>query len=509
MVPPIHEYLPNEIFCDILLQAAHAAGAHIPRQTPSSRQSEPDLRESIKFSSVCQGWRHILTTNRSFWLDNSFKNFLYPSPQDALACMKAVLRRTYPGFNRITMDFRSLKDLDQDQAERIIAAALYILLNVAPEVLSSQWKELCLFVADEELINTISDYLTLEAPKSARAKLSPITSLQVTLALDWHSRRPSSNVSNRPPGLPSLALPYFNTQSFKSLTRLQLTNVRAYVFPSIIHQNPLLSGRMFELSLHRWTCKIDEPLFIDDSDPEAGEADPPMPPFHLVTNSPMNIFNSSFASATTLTIQFPIPVSHHNIPINLPYSPSISNIARLFLKNNFDTVRDLRLTNVTPRIWLALLALLKRLPTHLMTSDPLILPLSTLYWEGLTIQFAPFQSRSSTRSSPRNSSISPGILIDNDEQENIASTSAAVFPPILNSEGDPPLIKRIKEELGLPFDVETELMKVEKIEELQEVMRRCSVLLTSRLPMLRRINICDSKGASRRLDFEGHERSAA
>ncbi|KAF5349585.1 hypothetical protein D9756_008949 [Leucocoprinus leucothites] len=497
MAHRIHERLPNEIFCDILLQAARTADAHDARQASSRRQSAPDLRESIKFSSVCQGWRQIVTSDRNFWLKTSFKNFSYPSSEDALACMKAVLQRTYQGFHRISLDFRSLKGADN--AEVVIETALAILLEVSPELSSSRWKELCLLAADGEHIDNISDYFLLTASMDARAKLSAITTLQVSLTLDTRPHNHPSTTPHKPFQTSSLALPWFSTKHFHRLTCLYLTNVRALVFQSNILQCLLSSKQMFELWLHCWTCKIDNPVFFTDYD---SNTDSQTLPFHIVTNSPMNFLNSSLRYATALTIKFSMPVPRHDIAINLPNSPNVSNVARLFLQNDFSGIRTLRLNNVTPRIWLTFLALLKPLPSLLLANDQFLPPLSSLPWEFIDIHFAPFQSWAQVISPFSSQSV---LSPSEDEREGIASTSVSMYPPILSAEEDPPSIKWIKDGLGLPFDVEAELKKAESIEDLEGLMVQCSAIYTPRLPRLKSISFHDSKGGCWRLDLNSND----
>ena len=131
-----------------------------------------------------------------------------------------------------------------------------------------------------------------------------------------------------------------------------------------------------------------------------GHASPPS-----CYSSYMNFVHSPFCSATALTIHFPkpsIPMSSHEPAISFSKAPSISNIAQFFLKNNFYGLCTLQLNNVTPRIWLAFLSLLKPLPSTLLAGDPLSRPLSVLPWEEISVYFASdlLQSKVVTSSHP-------------------------------------------------------------------------------------------------------------
>lgn len=349
-------------------------------------------------SSVCGSWRQIVTSDRVFWLNTSFANFMYPSPYHALACMKVVLERCRRKYNYIELDFRSLKGAGR--AEATIESVLDILLDSAPEISSSRWMNLLLSTADEEHIDIISDYFQLTAPRSARAKLSSITTLEVALVDSQSFKNPSTTSYQK--HLPTLfpvnkVLPRFNTKHFPNVTKLHLTNVCALIFPSNIYQCPLLSEEIiFELWLIRWTCIIEDTVIFSDQ---------AMPHLHLVTDSYMNFVHSPFCSATALTIHFPkpsIPMSSHEPAISFSKAPSISNIAQFFLKNNFYGLCTLQLNNVTPRIWLAFLSLLKPLPSTLLAGDPLSRPLSVLPWEEISVYFASdlLQSKVVTSSHP-------------------------------------------------------------------------------------------------------------
>ena len=465
MSPIIHEYLPYEVFRDILFQAALSADHHDVRQTLFHQSSWPHLRESIKFSSVCWVWRQIVTSDRVFWLNTSFTNFIHPSPSHALDCMEAVLERCSRGFNCINLDFQSLKDADN--AEAIIEGALDILLKSAPEIPSSQWMKLYLSAADKEHIGIISDYFHFKASRGARTKLSSITTLGVAFIDSQRVENPSTTFYQE-----MKVLPRFNTQHFPNMTHLHLTDVFAVISTSNIHQCPLLSEKMmFELWLDRWTYAIEDSVFLSDQ---------AMPPFHLVTDSYMNFVYSSFCSATALTVHFPTPsasISSDETVLSLPMSTSISNVARFFLRNDLHGLRTLQLKNVTPRIWLAFLSLLKPLPSMLLAGDPFLRPLSPLPWEEIKLYLA--SSLLPTVSSPHPDCATP--IVVRPEEETISYSLSSMDNP----NRDPPLIKEIKEKLGLPFDVEVELLKAANLGELQGLVMRCLPAIILNLPKSR------------------------
>lgn len=469
----IHEYLPYEIFRDILLRAALSTHDRDVRQILSHRSSWPHLRESIKLSSVCGVWRQIMTSDRVFWLNTSFTNFTHPSSCQALDCMEVVLERCGRGFNCIDLDFQSLKDADN--VEEIINGALDILLKSAPEFPSSQWMKLYLSAADEEHIDIISDYFHLTASRGARTKLRSITTLGVAFVDSQQNPSTTSYQKHFQTFSPvNKVLPKFNTKHFPNVTHLHLTNVCAFIFPSNIHQCPLLSKKMmFELWLVRWTCVIEDPVFFSDQ---------VMPPFHLVTDSYINFVHSSFCSATALTIHFPTPsapVSSDETAISFPMSANISNVARFFLRNNFHGLRTLQLKNVTPRIWLAFLSLLKPLPSMLLARDPFLRPLSVLPWEEIRLYFASDLLQTKTVSSP--DPYCASRIVVRLEEETISSRFSSIDYP----NEDPPLIKEIKEKLGLPFDVEVELLKAANLGELQDLVMRCLPVIISNIPKSR------------------------
>ena len=478
----IHEYLPYEIFRDILLRAALSDNDRDVRQTLSYRSSWPHLRESIRLSSVCGVWRHIVTSDRVFWLNTSFTNFTHPSSCQALDCMEVVLERCGRGFNCIDLDFQSLKDADN--VEAIINGALDILLKSAPEIPSSQWMKLYLSAADEEHIDIISDYFHLTASRGARTKLSSITTLGVAFVDLQRNPSTTSYQKHFQAFFPvNKVLPKFNTKHFPNVTHLYLTNVSAFIFPSNIHQCPLLSEKLFELWLVRWTCVIEDSVFFSDQ---------AMPPFHLVTDSYINFVCSSFCSATALTIHFPTPsapVPSDETAISFPTSASISNVARFFLRNNFHGLRILQLKNMTPRIWLAFLSLLKPLSSMLLAGDPFLRPLSVLPWEEIRLYFASDLLQTKIVSSPNLYCASP--IVVRPEEETISSRLSSINYP----NKDPPLIKEIKEKLGLPFDVEVELLKAANLGELQDLVMRCLPVIISNIPKSR-INFYSPKEES-------------
>ncbi|KAL9714654.1 hypothetical protein Ac2012v2_001313 [Leucoagaricus gongylophorus] len=216
-----------------------------------------------------------------------------------------------------------------------------------------------------------------------------------------------------------------------------------------------------------------------------GHASPPS-----CYSSYMNFVHSPFCSATALTIHFPkpsIPMSSHEPAISFSKAPSISNIAQFFLKNNFYGLCTLQLNNVTPRIWLAFLSLLKPLPSTLLAGDPLSRPLSVLPWEEISVYFASDLLQSKVVTSSHPDCASPVVLLP--DEENINSKSANMG--YLNE--NPSLIKEIKERLGLSFDVEAELWKAANLGDLQDLMIRCLPVFISNLPKSRSINFYSSK----------------
>jgi len=180
-------------------------------------------------------------------------------------------------------------------------------------------------------------------------------------------------------------------------------------------------------------------------------------------------------------------MSSHEPAISFSKAPSISNIAQFFLKNNFYGLCTLQLNNVTPRIWLAFLSLLKPLPSTLLAGDPLSRPLSVLPWEEISVYFASDLLQSKVVTSSHPDCASPVVLLP--DEENINSKSANMG--YLNE--NPSLIKEIKERLGLSFDVEAELWKAANLGDLQDLMIRCLPVFISNLPKSRSINFYSSK----------------
>jgi hypothetical protein len=494
MALPIHEVLPSEVLLNILLRTARSADAH--NFGYISSRAELPLRAAIELSSVCQGWRKLVTSHWECWQNISFKNFLSPSQSEAMDCINHILHRSIGRFCQVTLDFTSIKDADD--AEAIICATLDGLLASALEVSSSSWRKLCILAANSDHLDCCSDYFLLTASESARAKLGAINTLRLDLALDAHLQKHPQTIP-----LAFETLPLFNTLYFKNLMRVHLTNVRIYIFPSNIRQFADSARRMFELCLDDWITVIDETIMVKGSiNPDQDSPhDSQMPPFHVITNSPMNFVNSSFCSAAALTIGFggqntspsstALQTSPHEVisvsdeTANSLNTPTVSTVARLFLKNNFTQLQFLHLNDATPKIWLSFLALLKPLPPRLLTNDPFLPPLPTLPWKCITVRFA--------RSKP-GSELNPLALSSRcqheatcaprNQDDELAGPSTVMASLQLNSSDseEDELIRKIQTALGLTFDFESKLGRVQSADELTSLC--FTVLNRNKLPDL-------------------------
>ncbi|KXN83233.1 hypothetical protein AN958_01684 [Leucoagaricus sp. SymC.cos] len=498
MSPAIHEYLPVEIFSEILL-AVCFLDAHDVEQMSSRGQSLNAVRVAITVSSVCKRWRQVVTSIPAFWSNITFRNFQKPSPRDTLACITDILRRSSGRFSQVSLDFRSL--LSAPYADRAISVTLEKLLSSALEGPSSSWRMLSITVATCEHMELISDYFLLTTSEPARAKLGAITTLKLVLAPD---RTPTT--SARYSGFPSRLLPFFDTSYFKNMNCLYLTNVRAVVFPPNLRQTSQLSKRILEVYLEDWTSQIEDTVLIPGSPNSTGGSHnvTKMPPYHLITDSSTNFVNMSFSFALAFTAIFPnqsiefftttLPNTSQEDSRLLrrldhpPNLPTIQSLARLFLKNRVDRLRLLELKNVTPQAWLALLALLKPLPSSLLLPrDPSPPPMPTLSLEHLVVRFAP--------PPPRNIRVShkPQHTLPVSSQPNDPEDPAPVALDC-DSEEEMLLCKKIHMRLGFDFEFQSELEKVEDNEDLGSLMMQCLAVLTEdMLPELKTFECYDSQ----------------
>lgn len=501
MATPIHEYFPLEIFSLILRDACQPTGAHNDRQTNSHQACGSTLRVAIKFASVCRDWRRVVTSLPVFWSNIRITNFLHPSPREAMACAHEVLRRSDGRFRRVCLDFSSLKDVTS--AAQIINMTLRHLLATAIATPLPSWDELCITAAKHEHIDAASDYFLL-APSAFRAKLGSIATLRLVLSqyppvpAQPTLSKTQKRLQSYPPRNDSL--PRFNTLHFKSLVDIHLTNIRILVFPAVLRR----PSRLLQVYLENWTNLIDDTLLMYASaKPGEGHDNLQMIPLHIITNSGANMINCSLSFTHALTVAFPDTSSDHS-----PTSTSIvtastsssfgassatgstvsSNIlTHLFLRNRIRHLLYVELSNITPQIWLTLLALLKPVSPNLLTSDPFLTPLSALSWKHLVVRFAPLNANYLPPGA-KHSRQSAYHYLEKENAEHYtrsrrASTSEMTREAYLGVE------------LEFDFDFGRELHNITSIEDLEALMKKCLVILSKdMLPRLRTFDCHDPEG---------------
>lgn len=512
VMPPIHEYLPLEIFSEILLYTIYTGNAHSSQQAPAYPGRDSTVQTAIYISSVCREWRRIATSLPALWPNIEFTNFLNPTPREATSCIVDILRRSGGHFNRVSLDFTSLKDAAD--AEEIINTTLENLLSAAVLSPLSSWQEFCITAAEDEHLCVISDYLMFSTPSAARVKLDSITTLRLVLT----EHNPPSTRSGVPitsrrhslgHGFPTFSRsdtrPRFNIFHFKSLLRLHLTNVDILYFPPASVPSPL-SNRLLEIYLDNWTKPI-ESLFLSTPTAETFldqkmSRDLPALKYHLIINNPsldaIAYVPQSFSYTGAVTVRFPAatsPVLMSGLPI--PMAPTVTSTSRssfasacdipilkFFRLYSFLDMTYLELSDVTPRIWLMFLRHIQQGRTALLPSIP---NQNTSMGRGLKhliIRFAsPLLSRA--RRLPHPARRYPDK--NSDDGDSVAE------PGVLGAPMDP--MANLEAELGFDFDFGEELSRVKCNRDLEGLMKRCLVVFKrDLLPDLRTFECYDAQG---------------